>query len=217
MQSLQGRTPSSLHAVHHWLGRRHRWCSMTQSLHASMALFGLHLRGHRCAIQLCEQLRSRGSSWARKMNLHFSLVMMVMSWYDKQNISSFLLFFTPFQELVRDAARKLTFLLAEAWVPISAETSLECSVLQTRGNRNLSRGGNTRPKSCRLFSVPVTIIYYFRQPQSLYRAPEKWGWTLNKERSRHSAPSCWFWPANGKLCGGAESIASQITRANSNS
>lgn len=43
------------------------------------------------------------------MNLHFSLVMVVMSWYGKQSISSFLSFFTPFQELVRVFCQKADF------------------------------------------------------------------------------------------------------------
>lgn len=78
------------------------------------------------------------------------------------------------------SARKLTFLLAEAWGPISVETSLECSVLQTRGNKNLSGGGNTSPRATGFVSVPVTVIYYFRQLLNLYSAPEKWCWALNK-------------------------------------
>lgn len=43
------------------------------------------------------------------MNLHFSLVMVVMSWYGKQSISSFLSFFAPFQELVRVFCQKADF------------------------------------------------------------------------------------------------------------
>lgn len=78
------------------------------------------------------------------------------------------------------SARKLTFLLAEARGPISAETSLECSVLQTQGNRNLSGGGNTSLRATGFVSVPVTVIYYFRQLLNLYSAPEKWCWALDK-------------------------------------
>lgn len=78
------------------------------------------------------------------------------------------------------SARKLTFLLAEARGPISAETSLECSVLQTRGNKNLPGGGNTSLRATGFVSVPVTVIYYFRQLLNLYSTPEKWCWALNK-------------------------------------
>lgn len=66
-------------------------------------------KGHCCVIQQRSWFRSYRPSQGRKMNLHFSPVMMVMSWYGKQSISSFLLFFARFQELVRVFCQKADF------------------------------------------------------------------------------------------------------------
>lgn len=73
------------------------------------------------------------------------------------------------------------------------------------------------PRAAGFVSLPVTVIYYCTQLLNLYSAPENQGRALNKRRNRLSAPDCSFWPANGKLCGGAEGVASEITRSSSNS